>query len=114
MPRMSLSFMISRSSPSILTSVPDHLPNSTRSPAFTSSGMSLPLSSRAPGPDGDDLAFLGLFLGGVGDDDAALGLLLAFEALDHDPVVQGTKRHIDFFLGSGPPDIVEDHPEPKG
>ena len=31
MPRISLSFMISRSSPSTLTSVPDHLPNSTRS-----------------------------------------------------------------------------------
>jgi hypothetical protein len=49
-PRMSLSFMINSSWPSILTSVPDHLPNSTRSPAFTSSGMRLPLSSRAPGP----------------------------------------------------------------
>ena len=49
-PRMSLSFMISRSSPSILTSVPDHLPNRMRSPTFTSSAMSLPLSSRAPGP----------------------------------------------------------------
>ena len=47
---MSVSFMIRRSSPSILTSVPDHLPNSTRSPALTSSGISLPLSSRAPGP----------------------------------------------------------------
>ena len=32
------------------TSVPDHLPNSTRLPAFTSSGTSLPVSSRAPGP----------------------------------------------------------------
>src|SRR5450432_1892172 len=44
------SFMIKRSSPSIFTSVPDHLPNSTRSPALSSSGTSLPLSSRAPGP----------------------------------------------------------------
>jgi hypothetical protein len=35
---------------SILTSVPDHLPNRMRSPALTSSGTSLPLSSRAPGP----------------------------------------------------------------
>ncbi len=32
-PRISDSFMISRSSPSTLTSVPDHLPNRTRSPA---------------------------------------------------------------------------------
>ena len=37
-PRMSLSFMISRSSPSILTSVPDHFPKRMRSPALTSRG----------------------------------------------------------------------------
>src|SRR5208337_1928314 len=49
-PMTSDSFMVNRSSPSILTSVPDHLPNSTRSPALTSSGTSLPPSSRAPGP----------------------------------------------------------------
>src|SRR5260370_39225906 len=49
-PMMSLSFMIRYSTPSILTSVPDHLPNSTRSPALTSIGMSLPASSRPPGP----------------------------------------------------------------
>src|SRR5690606_2564365 len=50
MPMMSLSFMISRSSPSSLTSVPDHLPNSTRSPALTSSGVTLPSSPRVPEP----------------------------------------------------------------
>src|SRR3954465_9383683 len=49
-PMMSDSFMIRRSSPSSTTSVPDHLPNSTRSPVLTSIGMSLPLSSRPPGP----------------------------------------------------------------
>src|SRR5581483_158182 len=49
-PMMSDSFMIRSSSPSIFTSVPDHLPNSTRSPAFTSILISLPLSSRPPGP----------------------------------------------------------------
>ena len=49
-PMMSLSFMISSSWPSILTSVPDHLPNSTLSPFLTSRATSLPLSSRAPGP----------------------------------------------------------------
>src|SRR5690606_14238127 len=38
-PITSDSFMISSSSPSIFTSVPDHLPNSTRSPGFTSSGV---------------------------------------------------------------------------
>src|SRR5690606_5866817 len=50
MPRMSDSFMMRRSSPLSLTSVPDHLPNRTRSPALTSSGTSLPFSSRAPEP----------------------------------------------------------------
>src|SRR5262249_46311159 len=49
-PMRSDSFMMIRSSPSSLISVPDHLPNSTRSPAFTSSGWTFPLSSRAPGP----------------------------------------------------------------
>jgi hypothetical protein len=47
---MSDSFMIRSSWPSILTSVPDHLPNSTRSPTLRSIGMSLPASSRPPGP----------------------------------------------------------------
>src|SRR5437868_9402498 len=37
-PITSLSFIISRSSSSIITSVPDHLPNRTRSPTRTSSG----------------------------------------------------------------------------
>src|SRR6266576_2261159 len=58
-PMMSASFMIIRSSPSSLTSVPDHLPNSTRSPAFTSSGCSLPASSRVPGPTATTLPSIG-------------------------------------------------------
>ena len=45
-------FMIKYSSPSILTSVPDHLPNSTRSPALTSRGWRVPSSPRAPGVEG--------------------------------------------------------------
>src|SRR5262249_9198748 len=49
-PIMSLSFMMRYSVPSIFPSVPDHLPNSPRSPTFTSIGMSLPVSSRPPGP----------------------------------------------------------------
>ena len=48
-PMKSHSFMIRSSSPSIFTSVPDHLPNNTRSPALRSMGMSLPASSRAQG-----------------------------------------------------------------
>src|SRR5205085_1445585 len=50
MPRMSLSFMMRRSSPSIFTSVPDHLPNRMRSPAFTSSGVTVPSSALLPVP----------------------------------------------------------------
>src|SRR5436190_1714278 len=49
-PMMSLSFMIRSSSPSSLISVPDHLPNSTRSPTLSSIGTSFPDSSRPPGP----------------------------------------------------------------
>jgi hypothetical protein len=49
-PMMSLSFMIKSSWLSILTSVPDHLPNSSRSPTWMSIGIRLPLSSRPPGP----------------------------------------------------------------
>src|SRR5664280_2153385 len=49
-PMMSDSFMIRRSSPSSLTSVPDHLPNSTVLPTLRSMGISLPDSSRPPGP----------------------------------------------------------------
>src|SRR5689334_505596 len=40
---------------------------------------------------GGDFALRGLFLGGVGDDDAALGLLFGVDALDHDAVMQRTE-----------------------
>src|SRR5215510_5436814 len=50
-------------------------------------------------PDGDDLAFLRLLLGGIRNDDAALGLFLAFEAADDDTIVEGTK----FRFGHGFP-----------
>ena len=91
---MSLSFMIRSSSPSILTSVPDHLPNSTMSPAFTSRGDALAgLLVDGAGADRDDFAFLGLFLGGVGDDDAAGGLLVFLDAADDHAVAKGTEFH---------------------
>src|ERR1700732_3686106 len=51
----------------------------------------------AAGPHRDDLAFLGLLLGGIGDDDPTLGLFLAFETSDHDAVVQRTKVHVFWF-----------------
>src|SRR5579872_5807494 len=44
-------------------------------------------------PDRDHFAFLRLFLGGVGDDDAAGGLFLLLEAADHDAIVQRTELH---------------------
>ena len=47
--------------------VPDPLPNGMRSPTLTSMGMSLLVSSRAAGSNGDDLALLRLLLGGVGN-----------------------------------------------
>src|SRR3984957_12151903 len=42
---------------------------------------------------GDDLALLRLLLDGVGNDDAALRLVLSFNAADDDAVVQGTEFH---------------------
>jgi hypothetical protein len=45
----------------------------------------------------DDFAFPQLFLGGVGDDDPAFGLFLALKAFDPHPIIQGTKRHFVFF-----------------
>src|SRR5260370_4569181 len=73
-PMMSLSFMTTKSSPSILISVPDHFPNSTRSPTLTSSDCSLP-SSPAARPGCDNFAFHWLFLGGIENDYSACRLL---------------------------------------
>ena len=52
----------------------------------------------AAGTRGDDLAFLGFFLRGVGDDDAALSALIGLKIrLDEDAIVQWTKL-IKFLL----------------
>jgi len=53
----------------------------------------LPLSSRAAGTDRQNLAFLRLLLGGVGDDDASFRLLFRVDALDDDAIVQRAKLH---------------------
>ena len=45
------------------------------------------------GADGHDFALGRLLLGGVGDDDAALGSFLGLDALDDDAVVKRTKLH---------------------
>ena len=51
-------------------------------------------------PDGDDLAFLRLFLGGVGDDDSPLGLLYFLDAADEDAIAEWTKGHEICLRGS--------------
>src|SRR5690606_38739541 len=53
----------------------------------------LALVADRAGADGDDFAFLRLFLGGVGDDDAAGGLLFRGDAANQNAVVQGTESH---------------------
>ena len=50
------------------------------------------------GADRDDFAFLGLFLGRVGDDDPALGFGFFFNALDQHAVAERTKRHLSVSL----------------
>src|SRR5271166_5863758 len=47
----------------------------------------------AAGANGDHFALGGLFLGAVGNDDAASGLLFGVDALDHDAVVKRTEFH---------------------
>src|SRR2546425_7639898 len=54
----------------------------------------LPVLADLSLPDGDDLPLLRLLLGGIGDDDAALGLLnLLLEALDEYPVLKWPDLH---------------------
>ena len=56
------------SSPSIFISVPEYFPNRILSPTFTDSGDSLAAFEDLAVPYRDHPPFLGLFLGGVGDD----------------------------------------------
>ena len=90
---MSLSFMIRSSTPSILTSVPDHLPNSTRSPTVKINRDQLARLVAAAWAHRGDFALRGFFLGGVGNDDAASGLLVGVDTLDHDAVVERPEFH---------------------
>ena len=87
----SLSFMISTSWPSIFTSVPDQLPNSTLSLGFR--GTIFPSSPRA-WTNSNDLALLGLLGRSIGDDDSPRGLGIAFDAAECDAIVEGTKVHV--------------------
>jgi hypothetical protein len=93
MPRRSLSFMITRSWPSIFTSVPDPLPNKDPVPSFHVERDQLALLIPRSGTRGDNLAFLRLLLCGVGNDDAAGGSLLGIDAAHEYAVVQRTEMH---------------------
>ena len=50
------------------------------------------------GADRDDAATLRLLLGGVRQQDAAGGLFLGLQRLDHDAIVQGPNLEIGFFF----------------
>ena len=52
------------------------------------------------GTDGDDLAFLGLLLGGIRNDDAAGGAVVRLDPADNHAVVQWTEFHECFLLWS--------------
>ena len=87
--------MMSRSSPSILTSVPDHLPNRMLVAGLDVERRDLAVLGAGAGADGDDFAFLRLFLGGVGDDDPAGGLLLGLDAADEHTVMKRPETHFE-------------------
>src|SRR5918993_1745134 len=56
-------------------------------------GLDLAVLVARPGADGDHLAFLRLLLGGVGNDDSALGLLLGLDAADHNTNMKRAELH---------------------
>jgi hypothetical protein len=66
----SLSFKISKSSSSILTSVPDYLPNSTRITFFQLERDDFVVVVADTRPDSNNFALLGFFFHSVKDDDA--------------------------------------------
>ena len=57
-------------------------------------GMDLTAFIAGAGAGRDDLAFLRLFLGGIGNDDAALGFCFFFDAFDENAIAKRTKRPI--------------------
>ena len=95
---MSLSFMISSSSPSTVTSVPDHLPNRILSPALTAICDQLAAVFARAFADRNDLAFGWLLFCAFRDDKTAFGRIVAFYAADQYAVVQRSKCHIERSL----------------
>src|SRR5215468_6274305 len=55
--------------------------------------MQFAVISNSTRPSGNDFAFHWLFLGGIGDDNAALGLLLLLDAADQNAILQRSKFH---------------------
>src|SRR5262245_28377776 len=55
--------------------------------------LQLPALAAGAGSGLNDLAFLWFLLGGVGDDDAAGGLVLRPDPADQDTIMQWTERH---------------------
>ena len=90
----SLSFMISSSWPSILTSVPDHLPNKHLVFRLQLQRNDPAVLAACTGPDGDDLALLRFLGGRIGNDDAAGALGFAVEAAKGDTVAERTEFHV--------------------
>ena len=99
MPMMSVSFMIRRSSPSILTSVPGPFAEQDEIAGLDVERNQLAAFVAGARADGDHFAFLRLFLRGVGNDDPALGFEIAFRASDDDAVVEWPEFHWGSFCG---------------
>ena len=80
--------MMRNSSPSILISVPEYLPNRMLIAGLDVEREDLAFVVRLALADGDHFTFLGLFLGGVRDDDAAPDGFALFDAAHQDAIVK--------------------------
>src|SRR6266852_99220 len=87
-PRTSSSFIIRKSSPSILISVPAYLPNRMWSPSFTARGNTLPSSLLLPLPTEMTSPPCGLSLALVRYEDSAASGCRFFYATNQNAVVQ--------------------------
>jgi hypothetical protein len=85
--------MINRSSPLILISLPDHLPNRMRA-GLDVERLDLAGPITRASANCDDLALGRLFLGCVGNDDAAFGLFLGFDPANENAIMKRSERHV--------------------
>src|SRR4029077_9899293 len=91
-PSTSSSFMMRYSSPSSFTSLPEYFPKRIRSPCLTARGRFLPSSVTRPVRTRAPLPLRRLLLGAVGNDDAAVLLLVLGEPPDEQAIMQWTPR----------------------